>query len=105
MAVYVEPPTVADLQEYLALTGANYPTGELGDALDAATTDIAHLAVTDPYEAPLREATLRRAATILSGRGAPLGMLDGGTFGMSPMLRYDPELNKLLAPYLRGAFA
>ena len=105
MAVIVDPPTVADLQVYAALTGANYPVEELSDALDTAATEIEHLCVIDPYEAPLAQATMRRAMTILTGRGAPLGLLDTGTFGMSPMLRWDPELGKLIAPYLRGAFA
>lgn len=105
MAVYSTPPDVADLLAHTSLTGANYSEAEAQAALDAASTEIEHLCVVQPYEAPLREATLRRATTILTARGAPLSQLDLGQFGMSPLLRYDPELGKLLAPYLRGAFA
>lgn len=101
----VPRPDVGDLLGYLALTGDNYPEAEAQQALDVATVEIAHLCVTEPYEAPLRDATLRRAQAILTARGAPLGALDGGTFGYSPMLRYDPELGKMLANYLRGNFA
>jgi hypothetical protein len=105
MAYYVPRPTVSDLLDYLALTGANYPVEQAQQALDVAADEIDHLCVTEPYEAPLREAVLRRAQAVLTARGAPLGTLDGGAFGLSPMLRYDPEIGKLVANYLRGNFA
>jgi len=105
MAVVVQPPTVDDLLAYLGLSGAQYPSEEAQAALDAAMTEVESLCVTDPFEAPLREAVLRRSQAILTARGAPLGMLDGGTFGLSPMLRYDTELNRLVSGYLKGGFA
>ena len=98
-------PDVDDLLDYLALTGDNYPAGQAQQALDTAATEIEALCVVEPFTAPLREAYLRRAATILTARGAPLGQLDTGAFGLSPLLRYDPELGKLLADRLRGNFA
>jgi hypothetical protein len=96
---------VDDLLSYLALTGDNYPPEQAQQALDAALAEIDHLCVTDPWAPDLQEAALRRATSILAARGAPLGALDSGQFGMSPLLRYDPEVGKLLAHYWKGAFS
>lgn len=105
MATVVSRPDAAYMSEYMGLDAAAYPETAVQAALDTATAEIDALCITDPYEAPLREATCRRAQAILTARGAPLGQLDGGAFGFSAMIRYDPELGKLLAHYLRGPFA
>ena len=103
--MYATPPTVDDLLEYLALTGANYPTEQAQEALDSALQMQAARCVNDPYEPPLREAALRRAARILVGRGAPLGQMDLGEYGASPLIGWDAHIEELEADYRLGAFA
>lgn len=96
-------PTVDDLLAYLG--GGSYPRDQAAAALDAALETQAAVCVVLPYTAALREAALRRAQTILVARGAPLGQIDTGAFGATPMMRYDPEVGRLEADYLRGGFA
>ena len=105
MSKVVPRPDAAYVMGYMGLDAAAYPETEVQSALDTASAEIEALCVVDPYEAPLREATCRRAQAILTARGAPLGQLDGGAFGFSAMIRYDPEIGKMLAHYLRGNFA
>lgn len=101
------PPTVDDLLDYLALTGANYPLEQAQEALDAASEMQADMCVMDPYEPPLREAALRRAARLLVGRGAPLGVSDQAQYGAGavPLLRWDAHIEELEREYRRGGFA
>lgn len=102
---YTPVPDVSDLLAYLSLTGANYDTAQAQAALDAAVETQAQVCVVEPFTAALAEAVLRRAQAILTARGAPLGQIDTGDFGVSTMLRYDPKIGELEAAYVRGAFA
>ena len=98
-------PDVSDLREYLGLENNPYPDEQLGSALDAALEMQRDRCVWDLYEAPLYEAALRRAARILAARGAPLGMMDLGEFGSTPLVRWDTQIEELEAEYRRGGFA
>lgn len=98
-------PVVADLLDYMGLDVNNYDPGQAQEALDAALDTQKFQCVVDPYEAPLREAALRRAAAILTGRGAPLGTIDAGAFGTTPLIRFDAHIERLEAQYRLGHFA
>jgi len=98
------PPTAADLGEYLALTGASYPTDQLQEAIDSALVMQQDACVIEPYTPPLREAALRRAARLLAGRGAPLGAMDLGEFGSSPLVRWDAHIEEFEKNYRLGGF-
>lgn len=87
------------------MTGANYPIEQAQEAIDSALQMQADRCVNDPYEPPLREAALRRGARILAGRGAPLGQMDLGEYGASPLMRWDAHIEELEAEYRRGGFA
>ena len=99
-----EIPTADDLAEYLALTGASYPPEQLEEAIDSALVMQEDACVVDPYTAPLREAALRRGARLLAGRGAPLGAMDLGEFGSSPLVRWDAHIEEFEKNYRRGGF-
>lgn len=102
---YVAAPTVTDLLDYLALDNQNYDTAQAQSALAAALEIQSSLCVVAPYTAALHEAALRRAAALLSGRGAPLGQVDAGAFGQFPLIRYDAHIERLEADYRIGHFA
>ena len=105
MATYTPAPTVADLLAYTQLDGANYDTDQAERALAAAMDVQASQCVVEPYTEALFEAALRRAASILAGRGAPLGQLDSGPFGSTPLIRFDAHIERLEADYRLGHFA
>lgn len=98
------PPTRADLLAYLG-TGYHDPGAPLDDALAAAIESQASRCVVDPYTSSLRQACLRRAASILAAANAPLGVTDLGDYGTTPIPRWDAITQSLEAPYLRPGFA
>jgi hypothetical protein len=98
-------PDVAALLDYLGLDTSNYDQAQAQEALIAALDVQAQMCEVDPYEQPLREAALRRAAAILSGRGAPLGTIDSGAFGTTPLVRFDAHIENLERNYRLGEFA
>lgn len=93
------PPTVDDLAGYLQMAA---PTEDLADALEAALEAQAARCVTEPYTRGLYRAAMRRAARELAARGAPLGALDLGPMGSSPIARWDAVIEDLEAPYRRS---
>jgi len=95
-------PTVEELLAYLDLTGDAYPPEQAQDALDAALEVQATVCRTDPYTVSLANAALRRAARSLAARGAPLGALDTGQFGQSPLPRWDAEIEAFEAARRRA---
>ena len=102
---YVGQPDVAALLAYLQLDENNYDTADAQDALDAALEVQASLCVVDPYTTALAQAALRRAAALLTAKGAPLGQVDSGAFGSMPLIRYDAMIERLEAHYRKGPFA
>lgn len=92
-------PTVPDLARYLKTDRVD--PEDLSDALETALEQQALRCVTVPYTASLAEAAKRRAARILAARGAPLGALDLGPLGSSPLIRYDALIEENEGPYRR----
>lgn len=105
MSELAQKPTAPDLLAYLSLTGENYPVEQAQEAIDVALFSQASVCVVDPYTPPLREAALRRGARILSARGAPLGAMDLGEYGASPLIRWDALIEEHEAAYRTGAFS
>jgi hypothetical protein len=96
---------VAALLAYMNLDAQNYDTAEAQEALDAALEVQASLCVVEPYTQALAQACLRRAAAILTAKGAPLGQVDSGAFGTMPLIRYDAVTERLEADYRKGPLA
>lgn len=101
----VLPPTPEDLQEYLALSGAQFPLDQVTEANATALEMQADRCDVSQYESPLREAALRRGARILMGRGAALGTMDLGEYGQTPLMRWDAFIEEQEAEYRLGGFA
>lgn len=98
----VDRPTAADLAEWMKAPAAT-PDMEL--ALAAALEAQAAACWTAPYTAGLKIAAMRRAQRILAARAAPLGSLDLGEFGATPIPRWDADVETNESPYRRGGFA
>lgn len=90
------PPTTADLAAYIKTDRVS--EADLAGALASALESQAKRCYVDPYNNDLYEAALRRAARILAARGAPLGALDLGPMGSSPLVRYDAVIEELEGP-------
>lgn len=102
---YTPVPDVSALLAYMNLDANNYDTDDAQAALNAAVEVQASLCVVEPYTEALAQAVLRRAAAILTAKGAPLGQVDSGAFGSFPLIRYDAVTDRLEADYRRGPLA
>jgi len=95
-ASIVVPPTTVDLAKYIKTDRVS--EDDLGAALSSALGAQAKRCYVDYYSPELFEAALRRAARILAARGAPLGALDLGPMGSSPLVRFDAVIEELEGP-------
>lgn len=105
------PPTVEDVEAYLAQAGVTYAETDVESALDAETAAQAAVvrfpadpeAPADPlpYPSDLLEALLRRTHRLLTLRAIPLGYQQSATeFGTAQTrIGLDIEIRRLEAPH------
>ena len=100
----VDRPTTADLADWLGIDETTAGSS-LSWALDAALEAQDAACWTAPYTRSLHVAALRRAARILASKQAPLGSLDLGDLGATPIPRWDADIETNEAAHRRGSFA
>ena len=107
-----QPPTRADLLDWLGLTEPGTSPDDYDLALAVAMEQQAARCTWDtgesperPYTAGLHHAALRRAAKMLAAKGMSLGVFDSGDYGTQFQPRWDQQIEDSEMDHRTGGFA
>lgn len=98
--VPADPPTVAEVRDWVDVPAAELSDEQLADVLAGETQVQADFCSTDPYDAGLRMAMFRRCARACAARGLPLGTLPQqmtgypNAYGALVIPRLDAEIER-----------